>query len=102
MNECCVQVPCYVFDTDGKKHDLSPLVKVSDGFLVDDGDDSIDFYINICRSLSELGNTRRDDGIFSFLHIFSFEFLFWKPFLSIVFIFQTCLVNPVQKVLQPA
>lgn len=48
----CVQVPCYVFDTDWKKHDLSPLIRVRDGFLVDDGDDTIDFYINICRSLS--------------------------------------------------
>lgn len=48
-----MQVPCYVFDTDGKKHDLSPLIQVSNGFLVDDGDYSIDFYINICRSLSE-------------------------------------------------
>uniref|UniRef100_A0A3Q3MKC2 Insulin-like growth factor 2 receptor n=1 Tax=Mastacembelus armatus TaxID=205130 RepID=A0A3Q3MKC2_9TELE len=47
------EVPCYVFDSDGKKHDLNPLIKVSDGYLVDDGDDSIDFYINICRSLSE-------------------------------------------------
>ncbi|GLD49816.1 cation-independent mannose-6-phosphate receptor [Lates japonicus] len=46
------EVPCYVFDSDGKKHDLSPLIKVSDGYLVDDGDDSVDFYINICRSLS--------------------------------------------------
>uniref|UniRef100_I3KFD8 Insulin-like growth factor 2 receptor n=1 Tax=Oreochromis niloticus TaxID=8128 RepID=I3KFD8_ORENI len=47
------EVPCYVFDSDGKKHDLSPLIKLKDGYLVDDGDDSIDFYINICRSLSE-------------------------------------------------
>ncbi|KAI3364465.1 hypothetical protein L3Q82_011257, partial [Scortum barcoo] len=46
------EVPCFVFDSDGKKHDLSPLIKVSDGYLVDDGDDSIDFYINICRSLN--------------------------------------------------
>lgn len=46
-------MPCYAFDSDGKKHDLTPLIKVSDGYLVDDGDDSIDFYINICRSLSE-------------------------------------------------
>lgn len=46
------EVPCYVFDSDGKKHDLNPLIKVSDGYLVDDGDDSIDFYINICRSLN--------------------------------------------------
>lgn len=49
----CIQVPCYVFDTDGKKHDLSPLIKVDRGFLVDDGDDTVDFYINICRNLSE-------------------------------------------------
>lgn len=49
----CVQVPCYVFDSDGKKHDLNPLIKVKDGYLVDDGDDNIDFYINICRSLSQ-------------------------------------------------
>uniref|UniRef100_A0AAQ5ZQF5 Insulin-like growth factor 2 receptor n=1 Tax=Amphiprion ocellaris TaxID=80972 RepID=A0AAQ5ZQF5_AMPOC len=47
------EVPCYVFDSDGKKHDLNPLIKVNDGYLVDDGDDTIDFYINICRSLSE-------------------------------------------------
>ncbi|MEQ2265569.1 hypothetical protein XENORESO_009110 [Xenotaenia resolanae] len=47
------EVPCYVFDPDGKKHDLNPLIKVSDGYLVDDGDDDSDFYINICRSLSE-------------------------------------------------
>uniref|UniRef100_UPI0037E7D95A cation-independent mannose-6-phosphate receptor n=1 Tax=Semicossyphus pulcher TaxID=241346 RepID=UPI0037E7D95A len=46
------EVPCYVFDTDGKKHDLNPLIKLHDGYLVDDGDDNIDFYINICRSLN--------------------------------------------------
>ncbi|KAK2889903.1 cation-independent mannose-6-phosphate receptor [Channa argus] len=45
------EVPCYVFDSDGKKHDLNPLIKVNDGYLVDDGDDSVDFYINICRTL---------------------------------------------------
>ncbi|XP_053300759.1 cation-independent mannose-6-phosphate receptor [Pleuronectes platessa] len=47
------EVPCYVFDSDGKKHDLNPLIKVNDGYLVDDGDDTIDFYINICRSLNQ-------------------------------------------------
>ncbi|XP_030577044.1 cation-independent mannose-6-phosphate receptor isoform X2 [Archocentrus centrarchus] len=46
------EVPCYVFDSDFKKHDLSPLIKLNDGYLVDDGDDSLDFYINICRSLN--------------------------------------------------
>ncbi len=49
-----LKVPCYAFDSDGKKHDLNPLIKLSDGYLVDDPDDEIDFYINICRSLSEL------------------------------------------------
>ncbi|MED6239771.1 hypothetical protein ATANTOWER_010968 [Ataeniobius toweri] len=49
------EVPCYVFDPDGKKHDLNPLIKVRDGYLVDDGDDDSDFYINICRSLNTPG-----------------------------------------------
>uniref|UniRef100_A0A3Q2ZJ59 Insulin-like growth factor 2 receptor n=1 Tax=Kryptolebias marmoratus TaxID=37003 RepID=A0A3Q2ZJ59_KRYMA len=48
------EVPCYVFDSDGKKHDLNPLIKLTDGYLVDDGnDDDVDFYINLCRSLSK-------------------------------------------------
>ncbi|XP_054616857.1 cation-independent mannose-6-phosphate receptor [Dunckerocampus dactyliophorus] len=46
------EVPCFAFDSDGKKHDLSPLIKISDSYLVDDGDDSVDFYVNICRSLN--------------------------------------------------
>uniref|UniRef100_A0A8B9KQH5 Insulin-like growth factor 2 receptor n=1 Tax=Astyanax mexicanus TaxID=7994 RepID=A0A8B9KQH5_ASTMX len=46
------EVPCYVFDSDGKKHDLNPLIKVTDGYLVDDSDDDVDFYINICRNLN--------------------------------------------------
>ncbi|XP_077408147.1 cation-independent mannose-6-phosphate receptor [Vanacampus margaritifer] len=52
------EVPCFAFDTDRKKHDLNPMIKLSDGgYLVDDGDDSVDFYINICRSLDG-GETR--------------------------------------------
>uniref|UniRef100_A0A8C6L0H5 Insulin-like growth factor 2 receptor n=6 Tax=Nothobranchius TaxID=28779 RepID=A0A8C6L0H5_NOTFU len=48
------EVPCYVFDPDNKKHDLNPLIRPNDGYLVDDGnDDGVDFYINICRSLSK-------------------------------------------------
>ncbi|XP_024119822.2 cation-independent mannose-6-phosphate receptor [Oryzias melastigma] len=46
------EVPCYIFDSDGKKHDLSPLIKLRDGYLVDDGDDNVDFYINVCRSIN--------------------------------------------------
>lgn len=56
-------MPCYAFDSDGKKHDLTPLIKVSDGYLVDDGDDSIDFYINICRSLSEFLKAEIHEGL---------------------------------------
>lgn len=48
-----LKVPCYAFDPNGKKHDLNPLIKITDGYLVDDSDDEQDFYINICRSLSE-------------------------------------------------
>uniref|UniRef100_A0A8C7QBA3 Insulin-like growth factor 2 receptor n=1 Tax=Oncorhynchus mykiss TaxID=8022 RepID=A0A8C7QBA3_ONCMY len=50
------EVPCYVFDTDGKKHDLNPLIKLTDGYLVDDSDDEVHFYINICRSLNRPGS----------------------------------------------
>ncbi|KAM9704645.1 cation-independent mannose-6-phosphate receptor [Menidia menidia] len=56
------EVPCYVFDSDGKKHDLNPLIKVSDGYLVDDGDDNIDFYINICRSLNSPDRSCPEDS----------------------------------------
>ncbi|TRY58198.1 hypothetical protein DNTS_017409 [Danionella cerebrum] len=54
------EVPCYVFDTDGKKHDLNPLIKITDGYLVDDPDDQTDFYINICRSLNRAGSSCPD------------------------------------------
>uniref|UniRef100_A0A673C0F7 Insulin-like growth factor 2 receptor n=1 Tax=Sphaeramia orbicularis TaxID=375764 RepID=A0A673C0F7_9TELE len=50
------EVPCYTFDSQGK-HDLNPLIKVNDGYLVDDGDDTVDLYINICRSLDLPGKS---------------------------------------------
>uniref|UniRef100_A0A8C4YYE4 Insulin-like growth factor 2 receptor n=1 Tax=Gadus morhua TaxID=8049 RepID=A0A8C4YYE4_GADMO len=46
------EVPCYVFDSDGRKHDLTPLISLTTGYLVDDGDNLGEFYINICRSLN--------------------------------------------------
>ncbi|KAG7460969.1 hypothetical protein MATL_G00204630 [Megalops atlanticus] len=55
------EVPCYVFDGDGKKHDLNPLIKLTDGYLVDDSDDEIDLYINICRSITSV-DTGCPDG----------------------------------------
>ncbi|XP_055495415.1 LOW QUALITY PROTEIN: cation-independent mannose-6-phosphate receptor [Leucoraja erinacea] len=47
------EVPCYVFDEDGKKRDLNPLIKNSGAHLVDSPDDD-DFYINICRDINPL------------------------------------------------
>lgn len=49
---CIKKVPCYVFDEDGKKRDLNPLIKNSGAHLVDSPDDD-DFYINICRDISK-------------------------------------------------
>ena len=42
-----------MFDSDGRKHDLTPLISLTTGYLVDDGDNLGEFYINICRSLSQ-------------------------------------------------
>ncbi|XP_062912676.1 cation-independent mannose-6-phosphate receptor [Mobula hypostoma] len=50
------EVPCYVFDEDGKKRDLTPLIKLSGGYLVDSPDDD-DLYINICRDIRPLNET---------------------------------------------
>ncbi|XP_051868030.1 cation-independent mannose-6-phosphate receptor [Pristis pectinata] len=50
------EIPCYVFDEDGKKRDLNPLIKISGGYLVDSPDED-DFYINICRDISPLDET---------------------------------------------
>ncbi|KAJ3606442.1 hypothetical protein NHX12_025963 [Muraenolepis orangiensis] len=54
------EVPCYVFDTDGHKHDLTPLIKMTTGYLVEDADNSVDLYINICRSLGRYPNVQPD------------------------------------------
>ncbi|KAL7888463.1 hypothetical protein AOLI_G00034370 [Acnodon oligacanthus] len=56
------EVPCYVFDSDGKKHDLNPLIKVTDGYLVDDSDDNVDFYINVCRNLNRAQSLCPEDS----------------------------------------
>ncbi|CAJ0951949.1 unnamed protein product [Ranitomeya imitator] len=54
-----VQVPCYVFDSDYKKHDLNPLIKTSGGHLVNDWDPNSDLYINICRTIGPLPSASR-------------------------------------------
>ncbi|XP_038659271.1 cation-independent mannose-6-phosphate receptor isoform X2 [Scyliorhinus canicula] len=50
------EVPCYVFDEAGKKHDLNPLIKMSGGYLVDSPEEE-DLYINICRDIAPSGKT---------------------------------------------
>ncbi|XP_075059666.1 cation-independent mannose-6-phosphate receptor [Mixophyes fleayi] len=45
------EVPCYIFDSDYKKHDLNPLIKTSGAYAVDDWDTESDLYINICRTI---------------------------------------------------
>ncbi|XP_069788171.1 cation-independent mannose-6-phosphate receptor [Narcine bancroftii] len=50
------EVPCYVFDEDGKKRDLNPLIKISGSYLVYSPDDD-DLYINICRDISPVDKT---------------------------------------------
>ncbi|XP_064014257.1 cation-independent mannose-6-phosphate receptor [Pogoniulus pusillus] len=52
------EVPCYVVDEDLKKHDLSPLIKVSGHYLVDDSDED-SLFINICRDLGSSGGETR-------------------------------------------
>ncbi|XP_028676700.1 cation-independent mannose-6-phosphate receptor isoform X2 [Erpetoichthys calabaricus] len=47
-----IEVPCYAFDENGKKHDLNPLIKISEAYSVDDlDDDDVDLIINVCRSI---------------------------------------------------
>lgn len=48
-----LQVPCYVFDRELKKHDLNPLIKISGGYLVDDSDPDTSLFINVCRDIGE-------------------------------------------------
>ncbi|KAH0622428.1 hypothetical protein JD844_024730, partial [Phrynosoma platyrhinos] len=45
------EVPCYVFDEALKKRDLNPLIKTSGGYLVEDSDEELELYINICRNI---------------------------------------------------
>ena len=49
-----VSVPesiCYLYGEDGRKRDLSSLVKLSGAYAVMTDDDS-DMYINVCRDIS--------------------------------------------------
>ena len=44
------EVKCHVYDSEGYKRDLSPLIKQTGGYLVDSAGDR-DFYINVCRDI---------------------------------------------------
>ncbi|XP_055982014.1 cation-independent mannose-6-phosphate receptor isoform X3 [Sorex fumeus] len=48
------EVPCYAFDSEYKKHDLNPLIKLSGGYLVDDSDPDTSLIINVCRDIDAL------------------------------------------------
>ena len=45
------EVPCSVYDSKGKKRDLSPLIKLKGGYLVE-SPDADDLYINVCRDIT--------------------------------------------------
>uniref|UniRef100_A0A8C5Q086 Insulin like growth factor 2 receptor n=1 Tax=Leptobrachium leishanense TaxID=445787 RepID=A0A8C5Q086_9ANUR len=48
------EVPCYVFDEDLRKHDLNPMIGITEVYRVDDEDPDTDLYINICRTVGKL------------------------------------------------
>ena len=56
------EVKCYVYDHQGQKRDLSPLIK-SDGSYLVGSQDQRGFYINVCR---ELPNSA---GIYSHIQV---------------------------------
>ncbi|XP_062610067.1 cation-independent mannose-6-phosphate receptor-like [Saccostrea cucullata] len=45
------EVPCYVYDEQGRLYDLSALVKTTESYLVDSAE-GWDFYINVCRDIT--------------------------------------------------
>ncbi|XP_076077705.1 cation-independent mannose-6-phosphate receptor-like [Mytilus galloprovincialis] len=45
------EVPCYVYDDDNEKYDLTQLIKPESGYLVD-STEGWDFYINVCRDIT--------------------------------------------------
>ncbi|XP_063954249.1 cation-independent mannose-6-phosphate receptor-like [Lytechinus pictus] len=45
------EVPCSLYDSKGKKRDLSPLIKLTGGYLVE-SPDADDLYINVCRDIT--------------------------------------------------
>lgn len=45
------EVPCSIYDSKGKERDLSPLIKLKGGYLVE-SPDADDFYINVCRDIT--------------------------------------------------
>ncbi len=45
------EVKCSVYDQQGHKHDLTPLIKLKGGHQVETSDGR-DFYINVCRDIT--------------------------------------------------
>ncbi|XP_041350855.1 cation-independent mannose-6-phosphate receptor-like [Gigantopelta aegis] len=49
------EVPCFVY-LNGARHDLSPLIKKTGGYLVDSSNDR-ELYINVCRDINGVGSS---------------------------------------------
>ena len=47
------QVPCYIYDKEGRKIDLSPLSKTKGGYLVEQETGQSPLYINVCRDIEK-------------------------------------------------
>lgn len=45
------EVPCYLLDDQNEKYDLSPLIKLKGGYMVD-STAGWEFYINVCRDIT--------------------------------------------------
>ncbi|XP_053150803.1 cation-independent mannose-6-phosphate receptor [Hemicordylus capensis] len=54
------EVPCYVFDDELKKRDLNPLIKTPGGYWVDESEDDLALYINLCRSIGKSSDDTRN------------------------------------------
>ncbi|XP_013417456.1 cation-independent mannose-6-phosphate receptor [Lingula anatina] len=57
-----IQEPCYIYDANGQKHDLSPLIKLKGGHQVNKASRTYDFYINICRDITPDESTQGCSG----------------------------------------
>lgn len=46
------QVPCYVYDVDGYRHNLSPLINHKTAYFVESEEEAVEFYVNPCQDIA--------------------------------------------------